>query len=284
MNGLHRRSRSDASLGPIARFKASAAFTLIELLVVIAIIVILAAMLLPALSRAKAAADSAVCKNNLHQIGLAMRMYVDDFKVYPLFGRPSVGLASPPQMWYNALERYTSAKWPTPFASSTNLPPKLWVCPSYARLPVRWQTGGYSYNASGAGAIGIPEMDLGLGLGGKPLGPYMSPESEIYAEIGESAVRCSSDLIGFGDGFLWWEPFPNPQFWADPELQAFIHQMPVSLSRMEPFQLSRHNGRSNIWFCDGHVESLRYRVLISYGDAELSRWNNDHLPHKDLLE
>jgi len=114
------------------------AFTLIELLVVIAIIAVLAAMLLPALSKARATAQAVACRNNLKQWGLAMHLYVTDHDDFlPREGAPNPSVADTNVGWYVQLPeqmnlpRYADMPWRTNALATVGN--SVWICPCNPR-------------------------------------------------------------------------------------------------------------------------------------------------------
>jgi len=93
--------------------------------------------------------------------------------------------------------------------------------------------------------------------------------SETFSPIGESEVAVPSDMMAIGDGF-----------------NSSISLERQDLTTLENYgnALTRHQGKANAVFCDGHVESPSLQFLFQdTSDASLSRWNRDHQPHRDKL-
>lgn len=107
------------------------AFTLVELLIVIGIIAVLISVLLPALNRARAAANAISCGSNARQIGMAAQQYVNDYGCYPPAGYRYYDVNATPKevvaTWDELLARYLGQR-------QSNKPNKILICPA-DRIP-----------------------------------------------------------------------------------------------------------------------------------------------------
>ncbi len=270
------REPGQGSAGAGRRY-AGAAFTLIELLVVIAIIAILAALLLPALSRVKNSARRVRCASNLHQIGVALRAYVDDFKRYPAYaasGAPT-NYAYRASFWDSKLLSYVSGNLgvflcPGQVGAASN-PSNNWSqVESSPFTDVMWCNKSYGYNAFGVGPWwnNPPGAPTSLGLDGG----YVA---KVYADQPESSILVPSDMIAIAD----YDPSVDNDRDGDHSECLFGFT----------FTGQRHLGSANVVFCDAHVEYAKtnrwgapsYYVPsgVPVNLTQRRRWNNDHWPH-----
>ena len=241
-----------------------AAFTLIELLVVIAIIAILAAMLLPALSKAKERAKTIACLNDQKQIALADQMYIDDNHGLfpPLSLSRSINSPFPYDSTSYVVQNPNAIFWEdmlrlTGYATGV----QIYNCPS-----ITWISSGDA--AGGAGSTNT----LGIGINWPNLGIEVTP-SDPSASVKLTQVRFPAQTVAFADaGGISNPKEPNPDNWIEIKNgftsttgsgDAFF-RCPNGLQNYlagDARVVPRHAGRSNTAWVDGHVETVRNSSL-----------------------
>lgn len=254
-----------------------AAFTLIELLVVIAIIGFLAALLLTAISQVKGKALRVQCVNNVRQLGILLQSSVASKNAYPLTVNAKRNDGG--HYWMQVLQ-YNELEAPKTDDLRIWLDQGLWKCPA-ANTGPPWPTNmvykSYGYNGLGLSA----RTDTNeLGLGGHVLSS--SSPFTTTSRVTESEVVNPSEMMAIGDGFV-----GGAGIIQDGEMIMWRNYSVTNEYYPGSTKRSRalHQGVANVVFCDGHVESPTLRFLFEdTSDEALSRWNRDHLPHRELLQ
>ncbi len=220
-------------------------FTLIELLVVIAIIAFLAAMLLPALNRAREHARCASCSGNLKQMSAAFNMYINDYDYMLILD----GYGFSAACWKNQLAPYlgivpdmAATPWP-----GMELARGIFRCPSFREeiqtVSVaderRFCLGGYGWNYNQLGYKSAAT----------------NPGATVVTETRPVKVKKPSETYAIGDTIDWGGHYYT--------LCALYNPVTTNSTVGGVAVGNRHAGTVNLMWVDGHVSNMSQQALLT---------------------